>query len=510
MILKTFTVLLMVAVLSCGSFGVSDPAFAATTQKSKSSSSKKKSGYNPRYASIVIDADTGAVLSESNSNASVHPASLAKMMTLLLVFERLENGALSLNQRIYISNRAAAQQPSKLGLPAGSSIALKDAIYALVTKSANDISVAIAENVGGSEAHFVYLMNEKAKEIGMTRTNFKNPHGLHNSAQVTTARDIARLSRYLIKAYPNDYRYFSTSKFTYNGITNRNHNRLMETYPGMDGIKTGYIVPSGFNLAASAVRGKHRLIAVVFGGKTTASRNAEVASLLDRGFEKINRTETSTLVAQNNAIRIPAPQQLDARLTSVTGTTDRRTPSISLIPPRKPGQTSPATKTAQIAANQEPIEVPQTGAMGEIAGQGDVDPAVTRRFETGMMAIAAIKGSLKPGQISSAPTDSPEAAQPRAKTNGLLGNGAGNIAQSNDWAIQLGSYSSRVKSDEVLASATEKLPQEIRASARPVIVPMKAGDGWIYRARLHGLSREQASAACKYFNNCMAISPRAF
>jgi D-alanyl-D-alanine carboxypeptidase len=455
----------------------------------KRTSTHHASAYNPRYASIVMDADSGVILSQSNADASVYPASLTKMMTLLLTFERLENGTLSLNHRVAISNHAASQAPSKLDLPPGSSIELKNAIYAVVTKSANDIAVAIGEDIGGSEGHFVYLMNEKARALGMTHTQFMNACGLHNPAQVTTARDFARLSRYIIKTYPHEYRYFSTRNFNYNGVSNRNHNRLMETYAGMDGIKTGYVLPSGFNLAASAVRNNHRLIAIVFGGKTAVSRNNDVAGLLDAGFEKLETMKNQPVLVSQNTI---TP---DPRLAQTNGIAATKVPASTLLHPS--GQTVPAR---QVAASADSVLVPQTGAIGEMVGQGDADPAVTRRFETGMMAIAAIKGTLKPGQTSAATT--PAANPAGTPTPQILGN--------DDWAIQLGSYPSRVKSDEALNAAISRLPADIRSTASPVIVPLQSGDGYVYRARLRGFSRDQASAACKYFNNCLTISPRAF
>ncbi|MDB5491952.1 MAG: D-alanyl-D-alanine carboxypeptidase family protein [Micavibrio sp.] len=470
----------------------------------KSSATKKKQtaqrsgGYNPRHGSIVIDAATGTILSQNGADTQVYPASLTKLMTLLITFEALEKGTASLNQSITFSNHAAAQVPSKLDIPAGSSIVLKNAIYAIVTKSANDVAVAVAENIGGTEGRFVYLMNQKAKEIGMNNTRFVNPSGLHNPSQVTTPRDFATLSRYIVKNYPREYRYFATRSFTYNGIANRNHNRLMETYSGMDGMKTGYTIPSGFNLAASAVRNNRRLIAVVMGGKTAQARNTEVAGLLDEGFEKIRTMGAQQLVASNTQ----APQQ-ENRLAATTGTAGLQQSTVPGTALPQPGQPVPA-KIAAIDPNPTPM--PVNNAMSEMAGQGDIDPAVTRRFETGMMAINAIK-TLKPGQVSAVPANmgSQHATYDPsgAPTPQLSGD-------SNQWAIQLGSFNSRVQGDQALAAAVTKLPAGLRTNAKPIIVPLKAGEGWVYRARLQGFSQAEASAACKNFNNCLAISPRAF
>ncbi|MBU0800737.1 MAG: D-alanyl-D-alanine carboxypeptidase, partial [Alphaproteobacteria bacterium] len=233
---------------------------------------------NPRYASFVMDADTGQVLHQSNADKSLHPASLVKMMTLSMAFDELAAGRLSLRDRITVSKHAASMVPSKLNIPAGGTISVEDAIYALVTKSANDIAVAMGEKIGGTESQFAAMMTRKAREIGMTRTTFKNASGLHNQQQVSSARDMAKLARYIIKNYPQYYTYFSTKEFSYKGNSYHNHNRLMSSYKGMDGMKTGFIGPSGFNLVASAVRNDRRLIGVVFGGRTAASRNAHMAS----------------------------------------------------------------------------------------------------------------------------------------------------------------------------------------------------------------------------------------
>jgi D-alanyl-D-alanine carboxypeptidase len=444
---------------------------------------RKASAPNNRYAAIVIDADTGAVLHESSADKKLHPASLVKMMTLLLAFEALQQGNLTLNTRLPISSHAAAQPPSKLGLTAGSSIVMKDAIYALVTKSANDIAVAMGESIGGSESRFVAMMNQKAREIGMTNTHFQNASGLHHPSQVSSARDIARLSRYIIQNYPTQYKYFSTAKFSYKGLTHRNHNRLMETYQGMDGIKTGYIQPSGFNLAASAVRGSHRLIAVVFGGRTTQSRNDRVAALLDQGFAKLRA---------GGDVRIARADSAPAAVVA----------SMAPIPDRKPStrDTVQDAGAAQLAMQEE--------TMGASMGEGDFDPAVARRYETGVMAITALKGIGNPSPVAGGKAEVSPVEQasftPQQDETGI------NAANDNDWAIQIGAFTSRVRSDETLTKAIEKLPKSLKTNAKTVIVPLKAGEGWVFRARIRGLSREQAVAACKYFKTCMAISPRAY
>lgn len=235
-------------------------------------------------SSIVIDAETGRVLSEHNADLPNYPASLTKMMTLYLLFESVEQGKIKLDQRFTVSRWASAQAPSKLGLTEGQTIAVRDLILAIVTKSANDAAVTVAENMAGSEAAFAERMTQKARALGMTSTAYRNASGLPHPAQLTTARDLVKLARALYRDFPHEYAYFATEEFTYNGITHVNHNHLMQSFEGMDGIKTGYIRASGFNLAASAVRDNRRLIGVVMGGLTAHARDMEMARLLNTAF----------------------------------------------------------------------------------------------------------------------------------------------------------------------------------------------------------------------------------
>jgi D-alanyl-D-alanine carboxypeptidase len=233
---------------------------------------------------IVIDAGNGQILSQNSPDALNYPASLTKMMTLFLTFEALEQHRISLGQSLPVSRHAAAQAPSKLGLRAGDTITVRELILSIVTHSANDSAVVLAEGLAGSEPAFATRMNRNARALGMTRTNFRNASGLPNPFQYTTARDLSKLSLALYRTFPKEYSYFGTESFTYNGATYGNHNHLMEAFEGMDGIKTGFINASGFNLAASAVRDHRRLIGVIMGGHSAESRDMEMAALLDDGF----------------------------------------------------------------------------------------------------------------------------------------------------------------------------------------------------------------------------------
>lgn len=235
-------------------------------------------------SSIVMDADTGEVLSEHNADAKAYPASLTKMMTLYLAFEALESGQLTLDQSARVSHRARNQAPSKLGLAEGQMVPVRDLILGLITRSANDAAVVVAEALAGSERAFAERMTEKARELDMTNTTYRNASGLPNPGQLTTARDLAKLAQALYRDFPKEYAYFATEEFTYNGAIYVNHNRLMQSFEGMDGIKTGYIRASGFNLAASAVRNNRRLVGVVMGGQSAYARDSEMAQLLNEGF----------------------------------------------------------------------------------------------------------------------------------------------------------------------------------------------------------------------------------
>lgn len=239
------------------------------------------------YAAMVMDARTGEVLHSHNADTRLHPASLTKMMTLYIAFQAVERGEISLDTLVTVSAKAAAEPPSKLGLKAGQKIKLRYLIRASAVKSANDAATTIGEAISGSEAAFARRMNRTAKAMGMTRTTFKVMHGLTTPGHLSTARDMTILGRYMIYDYPEYYNLFSRQSTKVGGQTVYNTNRrLLGSYKGADGIKTGYTRAAGFNLVASAERGRERVIATVFGGRSSASRNAKVAELLDLGFRR--------------------------------------------------------------------------------------------------------------------------------------------------------------------------------------------------------------------------------
>ena len=267
---------------------------------------KKKATTPSIAAAIVVDMNSGSILQEQAADMPRHPASLTKMMTLYVLFGYLKAGKLTPSSDLTVTEHAATQAPTKLGLKPGATIKVNDAVKALVTQSANDAAVTIAENLAGTEENFAKLMTDTARQIGMRNTLFRNASGLPNDEQITTARDMAILSAHLIHDYPDYYTVFSTQYFTFNGRKYRNHNKLLLNYQGTDGIKTGYTRASGYNLAASVHRGEKHLIAVVLGGKTGSQRDAAMRALLERNFVAASTTKPTAaqLVA---SLVTPAP-----------------------------------------------------------------------------------------------------------------------------------------------------------------------------------------------------------
>ncbi len=236
------------------------------------------------YAKLVVDANTGVVLYEKNAEQQRYPASLTKMMTLYVLFEALKNGEVKMSTLLPVSEKAAGQPPTNIFLDPGDQVPVRTAIEALIIRSANDVAMVVAEALGGSQDGFAVLMNKKARELGMNRTRFYNPSGLPDDRQVTTAMDLARLGIALRRDFPEYYHYFNRDDFSFNGRDYTTHNRLLGRYPGADGIKTGYIRASGFNLVTSVERGRTRLVGVVLGGRTGAARDQEMMDILDQTF----------------------------------------------------------------------------------------------------------------------------------------------------------------------------------------------------------------------------------
>lgn len=279
---------------------------------------------NPRHASIVIDVDTAQVLHESHADASRYPASLTKMMTLYMLFEAVEKRKMSLDTSMRVSTHAASMPPTNIRLRSGDVLSVRDAIPALIVRSANDVAAVVAEALGGTEANFGRMMTDKARKLGMHSTIFRNASGLPHSEQRTTARDMAILSTRLMKDFPQYYHYFSTQSFRYKGITYHSHNRMVRNIPGVDGLKTGFIRASGFNVATSAKRGNRRVVGVVMGGQSATSRDQHMAQLLDRSFAQSvmaksarnvsNMVDTRSVVAMKASMSTPLSQPASSQV----------------------------------------------------------------------------------------------------------------------------------------------------------------------------------------------------
>jgi D-alanyl-D-alanine carboxypeptidase len=420
----------------------------------------------PKYAAIVVDAKTGEVLYEQSPDAHRYPASITKIMTMYLAFEELSQGKLSLTDELVISPHAAAQAPSKVGIRQGGTIAVGDAMNAIAVKSANDMAVAMAEKMGGSESHFAEMMTAKAKLLGMNNTQFVNASGLPDTRQLSTARDISILSRAVLRDYPQYYTYFSKREFTWKGQTTKNHNHLLGQMPGVDGIKTGFTNASGFNLAASAVRDNRRLIAVVMGGSSTAARDSHVADLLDAGFTVLHRREEGqmTTIAQN--LREPAP----------VGVVDR--------PPTEQGDGEQAGMHIVVDG-----KAPQKVQAKADASQQRACKRVRGRHHKRVTKCVKLASNDTAAVIKTA------SAKPQTPA-----------AKAGDWQVQLGAYKNSALARHQLAAFNQKFAEELASSEGHV--EHSSGN---YRVRFAGLSADGAKEACASIKSqgqdCMTLRP---
>ncbi len=344
-----------------------------------------------KYAAIIVDAKTGEVLYAKRADSPRYPASITKVMTLYLTFEALASGKLRLDDRVPFSPRATAQAPTKLGVRAGDSITVSEAMQAMAIKSANDVAVAMAEKLGGTESRFAALMTLRAQELGMHNTRFVNASGLPDSRQITTARDIAIMSRAVMRDYPQYYRLFSQQQFTFRGQTMGNHNRLLGRMPGVDGIKTGFTNASGFNVAVSAVRDNRRLIGVVMGGPTTALRDQNAEDLLLTGFDVMSRRARGEkiTIAQNlfepelsGPVQRGAVEQGDAdqdgmKIVLASATPTQRASRIQIVEPRKADKAEAKDKVAVKAKGKWTVQV---GAFPSRADAKEQIAFVEKRF----------------------------------------------------------------------------------------------------------------------------------
>ncbi|MGV9006027.1 MAG: D-alanyl-D-alanine carboxypeptidase family protein [Brevundimonas sp.] len=432
---------------------------------------------NARYAAIVVDAATGEVLFERYADNRRYPASVTKMMTLYMTFEALSEGRAKLDDVITVSPRAASQPPSKLGLAAGQTITLDDAMHATAVRSANDMAVAIAEHIGGSEARFTALMTLKAEELGMTRTRYVNANGLPDSRQLTSARDLSILARAVMRDYPQYYRYFGFHDWSYQGREYRNTNGLLATGQGYDGMKTGYTNASGYNLAASAVRDGKRLITIVLGGRSTASRNAHVAELMDTGFE------LETLRDRGQPIQL-AQAFFEQRGFGVSADNSTAVVYAANDDDNEDG----ATAVAYTAA-AAPTPPPALAArMAEPVVQAELSPSPD---------LTATLNGVRPGHAAAAtprPAPSRPAAHPPAPP------------PAGRWAVQVGAFRDETVARDWLIEVNRRFRSQFTSAERSV----QTAAGW-YRSRFTGLTEDGAQAACAALAErhvtCMVVRP---
>jgi D-alanyl-D-alanine carboxypeptidase len=345
-----------------------------------------RESYSPAFSSVIVDGNSGATLSANNPDASRHPASLTKIMTLYLLFERLDAGKMKLDTEMEVSEHASEQAPTKLGLRPGQTIRVEDAIKGLVTRSANDAAVVIAEAIAGDEDGFAKLMTRKAHALGMSRTTYRNASGLPDDDQVTTARDQSTLGRAIQDRFPRYYRYFSTTAFNYHGQSIRNHNHLLGSVEGVDGIKTGYTRASGFNLVTSMRRGNRFLVGVVMGGRSGGSRDAIMRNLLAENLDKAATKRTVAAITERN----PSDTNADVAQTEAE--------------PR-PAPSAPAQAVQVASTSPEPVTAPARSPAPMVsrsifaAAAASVPKAEPAPLTSGViqsLALTAIPGSSEP------------------------------------------------------------------------------------------------------------------
>ena len=351
--------------------------------------SESHEDYSPAFSSIIVDGNSGATLTSTNPDASRHPASLTKIMTLYLLFERLDAGKIKLDTEMPVSEHASEQDPTKLGLMPGQTIRVEDAIKGLVTRSANDAAVVIAEALGGSEDDFARMMTRKARMLGMSKTTYRNASGLPDDEQVTSARDQSTLGRAIQDRFPRYYRYFSTASFTFRGHSIANHNHLLGTVEGVDGIKTGYTRASGFNLVTSMRRGNRHLIGVVMGGRSGSSRDAIMRNLLAENLEKASTKRTVAAIVERN----PSGTNVEVADAETQAPPPAAQPVQSAPVSIVPAPSRPAAAASLMSQARADASSVKSDAKTE---QSRTEPAPLTSGVLQAQAIAAIPGSSEP------------------------------------------------------------------------------------------------------------------
>jgi D-alanyl-D-alanine carboxypeptidase len=481
----------------------------------------RAAAYNPPYADIVVDANSGRVLHDTNADSLRHPASLTKIMTLYLLFEQLEAGKIKLDTRLEVSDHASQQAPSKLGLRPGQTIAVEDAIRAIVTKSANDVAVVIAEAIGGDEDGFAKMMTRKARALGMSRTVYVNASGLPDDDQITTARDQATLGRAIQDRFPREYRYFSTPSFAYRGYSIRNHNKLLGRVQGVDGIKTGYTRSSGFNLVTSMRRGGRHIVAVVLGGRSGGARDARMRELVE--------TEIASAATQRTVAKIAAPTEVAAAVKPAAPARLARADAMGPVAVANLASIGEPSASQRVEANA----VQAASAFTHQPRPGSAEPISPVRVKTISVKAGSVQSASLAPLTASAPTATvapahfaKNAAQPQqqqqaapvqpavyevasaSSTPVAAASTTSHARPRGPWLIQVGAFPKETEAQERLREA-QSIARKLLAKADPFTERVTKGNQELYRARFAGLDQSAAEAACKYFKRndiaCMAI-----
>ena len=477
-------------------------------------------------AALIIDGATGKVLYARNADAERHPASLTKMMTLYLLFDQLHSGAMTLSTEIPVSEHAAEQAPTKMHLWPGSVIPVDSAIRAVVVKSANDVAVAIAEAIGGTESHFAEMMTAKARALGMEHTFYHNASGLPDEMQITSARDLGILARHLAYDFPQYFHYFGTPSFVFHGQLYVGHDNLIGNYEGADGIKTGYTNASGFNLVSSVVRGNMHIIGVVMGGRSAHKRDMEMVRLLDDTFAQINQnpmlvaranvpwqamadnSRTPAVVASLAIPNVPAPAPSGGTLRiSPNGEIDEDTAEtradpdddnsapVSNLPPPAPAPSlpKPTPVHAAVAAIAPSINViaptprPQPN-VGRPLVMASYQPPLLRN-----VIVPTARDVVAPGAHDTAPSSTTHAAA--RKSGGAIA--PASVAAANQWTIQIGAFAD-VASAKAQLSAYAERSMDVLGQAPRIVAPFQAVDGHtLYRARFGPFVEKEAREVCQ-------------
>jgi D-alanyl-D-alanine carboxypeptidase len=463
-----------------------------------------------KYAAIVIDANSGRVLYARNSDSYRYPASLTKMMTLYLTFEALSQNRLSLDDTITVSAHAAAQAPSKLGLKPGDTLTVREAILSLITKSANDSAVALAEKQAGSESDFAQEMTETAQKLGMDHTTFRNASGLPNRSQRTTAQDLATLGRALMNDFPQYFGLFSTPSFTWKGRKIPNHDWLLTEYAGTTGLKTGYTAASGFNLASSVERDGYRLIGVVLGGRTAKARDDHMMHLLDLQFARLKGSpmlaSREPQVAQLPPVQpSPRPDDSDAPVVNASAA-DAAAP-----PDAKSSAPSAESVVAELDPAPDPIQqmAPVPNPSSSETPPTRTEPTRTNRRRRGQakaytpvgdpiaVAIAALTPASRPEQTETASLNKPTG---EGDADGDASDGSDArvidwLGNNQHWGIQIGAFTAMESAAARLSAAAALAPEALK-SATPAIVSTENGRSTIYKARFGPFEEKEARNAC--------------